>query len=68
LWQFATGPRQFIQRAAMKHGDCFRIQLFGKSMVFLTGSDGHAAFFKAPEKDFDIREAYAMTVTTVRTG
>jgi len=64
LWQFATGPREFLQRAATKHGDCFRIQLFGKNMVFLTGSDGHAAFFKAPEKVFDIREAYAMTVTT----
>jgi sterol 14-demethylase len=37
-------------------------------MTFLTGSEGHAKFFKAPEKTFDIREAYAMTVTTFGPG
>ena len=56
LVQFATGPREFLQRAAMAKGDCFTIQLFGKQMTFLMGSDGHAKFFKAPEKTFDIRE------------
>lgn len=68
LVQFATSPREFLQRAATKHGDCFRIQLFGKQMVFLTGSDGHAKFFKEREKVFDIREAYAMTVITFGPG
>jgi hypothetical protein len=56
LVQFATGPREFLQRAAMAKGDCFTIQLFGKQMTFLMGTDGHAKFFKAPEKTFDIRE------------
>jgi hypothetical protein len=56
LVQFATGPREFLQRAAMAKGDCFTIQLFGKQMTFLTGTEGHAKFFKAPETTFDIRE------------
>jgi sterol 14-demethylase len=68
LVQFATGPREFLQRAALANGECFTIQLFGKQMTFLTGSDGHATFFKAPEKTFDIREAYRMTVTTFGPG
>jgi hypothetical protein len=66
--QFATGPREFLQRAAMSKGDIFTIQLFGKQMTFLTGVDGHAKFFKAKENEFDIREAYAMTVTTFGPG
>jgi hypothetical protein len=44
LVQFATGPREFLQRAALANGDVFTIQLFGKSMTFLTGSEGHAHF------------------------
>ena len=40
LVQFATGPREFLQRAAMAKGDAFSIQLFGKTMTFLTGSEG----------------------------
>lgn len=68
LVQFATGPREFLQRAALAKGDVFTIQLFGKSMTFLTGSDGHAHFFKQREHVFDIREAYAMTVITFGPG
>jgi Cytochrome P450 len=68
LVQFATGPREFIQRAAAAKGDVFTIQLFGKQMTFLTGSAGHAHFFKAKEHEFDIREAYAMTVITFGPG
>uniref|UniRef100_A0A7S1ZJQ1 Cytochrome P450 n=1 Tax=Trieres chinensis TaxID=1514140 RepID=A0A7S1ZJQ1_TRICV len=67
--QFATGPREFLQRAALSTGTgCFTVQLFGKQMTFLTGSDGHAHFFKARENQFDIREAYAMTVITFGPG
>jgi len=66
--QFATGPREFIQRAALAKGDVFTIRLFGKSMTFLTGSDGHRFFFRARESEFDIREAYRMTVTTFGPG
>ncbi|KAG7373396.1 cytochrome P450 [Nitzschia inconspicua] len=68
LVQFATGPREFLQRAAKAKGDCFTIQLFGKQMTFLMGTEGHAKFFKAPEKTFDIREAYKMTITTFGPG
>ena len=68
LVQFATGPREFLQRAAAAKGDVFTIRLFGKSMTFLTGTDGHAHFFKARERVFDIREAYAMTVITFGPG
>lgn len=68
LVQFATGPREFLQRAALAKGDVFTIQLFGKSMTFLTGSEGHAHFFKQREHVFDIREAYAMTVITFGPG
>jgi sterol 14-demethylase len=64
LVQFATGPREFIQRAAAAKGNCFTIQLFGKQMTFLTGTEGHKHFFKQREHVFDIREAYAMTVIT----
>ena len=68
LVQFATGPREFLQRAALAKGDVFTIRLFGKSMTFLTGSEGHAHFFKQREHVFDIREAYAMTVITFGPG
>jgi hypothetical protein len=68
LAQFATGPREFLQRAALAKGDIFTIQLFGKSMTFLTGSEGHAHFFKQREHVFDIREAYAMTKITFGPG
>jgi sterol 14-demethylase len=68
LVQFATGPRKFLQRAALAKGDVFTIQLFGKSMTFLTGSAGHEHFFKQREHVFDIREAYAMTVITFGPG
>lgn len=65
LVQFATGPRQFLVRAhAATKSNVVTIQLFGKQMTFLMGSDGHAHFFKARESVYDIREAYAMTVTT----
>ena len=37
-------------------------------MTFLTGSEGHAHFFKQREHVFDIREAYAMTVITFGPG
>lgn len=67
--QFATGPREFLQRAAMASKDgCFTIQLFGKKMTFLTSLDGHAHFFRAREHQFDIREAYRMTVITFGPG
>lgn len=46
IWQFATNPREFIQRGNLKHGDCFTVNLFGTSMTFLMSSEGHAAFFK----------------------
>jgi len=74
LLQFATGPREFLQRASAASSDgdggggVFTIQLFGKSMTFLTGSDGHEHFFRARESEFDIREAYAMTVITFGPG
>jgi len=66
--QFATGPREFLQRAAAVKGNCFTIQLFGKQMTFLMGPDGHAHFFRAREHEFDIREAYAMTTITFGPG
>ena len=57
LVQFATQPREFLQRAAARCGNVFTIQLFGKKMTFLMGTDGHAHFFRAKEHVFDIREA-----------
>ena len=57
LVQFATQPREFLLRAAAQCGDCFTIQLFGRKMTFLFGTDGHAHFFRAKEDVFDIREA-----------
>lgn len=70
LVQFATGPREFLQRGALANSDrqVFTVQLFGKNMTFLTGSDGHQFFFRARESEFDIREAYKMTVTTFGPG
>ena len=65
LAQFATGPREFLQRAALAMGDVFTIQLFGKKMTFLIGTEGHEHFFKQREHVFDIREAYAMTKITL---
>lgn len=59
LVQFATQPREFLERAAKKCGNVFTIQLFGKKMTFLMGTDGHAHFFRAKEHVFDIREACA---------
>lgn len=64
LVQFATQPREFLERAASKCGNVFTIHLFGKKMTFLMGTDGHGHFFRTKEHVFDIREAYAMTVTT----
>ena len=37
-------------------------------MTFLMGSQGHEHFFRTKEHVFDIREAYAMTVTTFGPG
>lgn len=72
LVQFAVNPRELIQRATtemLKQGkQCFTVHLFGTPMTFLTGSEGHAHFFKQREHVFDIREAYAMTVTTFGPG
>eukprot|EP00977_Amphora_coffeiformis_P020848 scaffold8602_cov196-Amphora_coffeaeformis.AAC.6 len=68
LVQFATQPREFLTRAAAKCGNVFTIQLFGRKMTFLMGTEGHAHFFRAKEDVFDIREAYAMTVTTFGPG
>jgi sterol 14alpha-demethylase len=70
LVQFAINPRDLIERAtaANKSTNCFTVHLFGTSMTFLTGSEGHAHFFKAREQVFDIREAYAMTVITFGPG
>lgn len=68
LVQFATGPREFLQRAQKAMGNCFTIQLFGQPMTFLMGSEGHQLFFRAREHVFDIREAYAMTITTFGPG
>jgi hypothetical protein len=70
LVQFAVNPRALIERAtvANKATNCFTVHLFGTPMTFLTGSEGHAHFFKAREHVFDIREAYAMTVITFGPG
>jgi hypothetical protein len=59
LIQFATQPREFLQRAAAASGgtNVFTIQLFGRQMTFLMGTEGHAHFFRAKETVFDIREA-----------
>lgn len=57
LVQFATQPREFLERAATRCGNVFTIQLFGKKMTFLMGTEGHAHFFRAKEDVFDIREA-----------
>lgn len=64
IWQFATGPREFLQRAHAKCGDIFTINLFGWPMTFLMSSEGHAQFFSAKEEVYDIREAYKCTVVT----
>ena len=62
LVQFAINPRELIQRATstmLQQGkQCFTVQLFGTPMTFLTGSEGHAHFFKQREHVFDIRDAY----------
>lgn len=73
LVQFAVNPRDLLLRASdamLKQGNkqCFTVQLFGTPMTFLTGSEGHAHFFKQREHVFDIREAYAMTVITFGPG
>lgn len=72
LVQFAVNPRDLIERATAfvrKQGkQCFTVHLFGTDMTFLTGSEGHAHFFKQREHVFDIREAYAMTVITFGEG
>lgn len=72
LVQFAVNPRDLVTRATeamLKQGkQCFTVHLFGTPMTFLTGSEGHAHFFKAREHVFDIREAYAMTVITFGPG
>ena len=68
LVQFATQPREFLERAVQKCGPVFTIQLFGRKMTFLFGLEGHKHFFRAKEDVFDIRQAYAMTVTTFGKG
>jgi len=68
LVQFATNPGEFLQRARIRCGPVFTIQLFGRNMTFLFDVAGHAHFFRAPENVFDIRKAYAMTVTTFGPG
>ena len=73
LVQFAVNPRNLIERATVYvqtqyHKQCFTVHLFGTPMTFLTGSEGHAHFFKQREHVFDIREAYAMTVITFGPG
>lgn len=68
LVQFAVQPREFLERATRRCGDVFTIQLFGRHMTFLFGTDGHAHFFRTKEHVYDIREAYAMTITTFGKG
>lgn len=73
LVQFAVNPRNLIERATIYAKEkyakqCFTVHLFGTPMTFLTGSEGHAHFFKQREHVFDIREAYAMTVITFGPG
>eukprot|EP00039_Didymoeca_costata_P024487 m.10422 g.10422 ORF g.10422 m.10422 type:complete len:476 (+) comp4257_c0_seq1:46-1473(+) len=68
IWQFATGPREFIQRAHASLGDTFTVNLFGKSLTFLMNSEGHRKFFMGKEDVFDIRKAYRCTVVTFGPG
>lgn len=64
IYQYATGPREFLQRAHAACGDCFTINLLGSSMTYMMSSDGHSTFFRAKEETYDIREAYKCTVVT----
>jgi len=62
--QYATQPREFLQRAHEKCGDIFTVNLLGSSMTYLMSSEGHAQFFRGKEDVYDIREAYKCTVVT----
>lgn len=68
IYQYATGPREFLQRGQKKMGDIFTIKLFGARMTYLMGTEGHQEFFAAKEHVYDIREAYKCTIVTFGPG
>jgi len=66
--QYATCPRDFLQRAQKKCGNTFTVKLMGWNMTYFMSSEGHHTFFSAKEEVYDIREAYKCTVVTFGPG
>lgn len=61
LIQFLKEPLELIQRGHKKCGDCFKVSLIAKDMVFLVGAEGQEFFFTM-DKYLDQGKMYAFTI------
>lgn len=60
--ELQRNPIAFLQRGQEQFGEIFSFLLAGSKVTFLTGSKANEAFFRAPDDQFSLKEAYQFTV------
>jgi sterol 14-demethylase len=65
---FYRNPVGFLLRARQRLGDILALSLAGNHVAFLSGPRANEAFFRAPDDQLSIREAYQFTVPVFGPG
>ena len=66
--EFLRGPIELMQRARDEAGELVRFKILNRDMVLFTGTEAHEAYFRAPDDQFNQREAYQFMVPVFGKG
>ena len=56
-FEFARGPRAYLERTRAQHGDTFVLRMFGINMLYVFSSAGLRTLYMARESDASFTEA-----------
>ncbi len=68
LVEFVRGPIEMMARAREYGGELVQFRLANRDMVLFSGTEAHEAFFRAPDDQFNQREAYQFMVPVFGKG
>lgn len=67
-YEFWSRPVELLARGHAQFGDVWSLNLAGQRATVLTGPEGNAAFFRAPDDVLSARECYQFTVPVFGAG
>lgn len=68
LLEFLRGPIELMARAQKEGGELIKFRLANRDMYLFSGTEAHEAYFRAPDEQFNQREAYQFMVPVFGKG